>query len=420
MKKVLLLLLTSVFLSGCAAAEPAPEPTPAPVVFSAGSAAPDCAELTLTAVTAEDIPLFASLPELRRLTVTDTDDVLLLGALRAALPEETELICSPSLGGKRYSSDTEELAPGKAGLTAAELNAALPLFPKLRAADMRGAKLTTEEKLSVTAANPDVELHWTAELLGAEYDGFTEELDFSGTEMENADALEKALPLFPRLKKVIMCDCGIPDEEMDALNRRHADVRFVWTVYFGRVYHLRTDETRFIASLFENKQSNYSNLSNEEVMKLRYCTDMEALDVGHMTYSTCEFCRYMPKLKWLILADTNVEDISPLAGLQGLYYLELFVTQVKDATPLLSCPKLRHLNLCYCPTDPAPIMQMTDLERLWFMSPYLTYQNILDLEAALPDTHTELGRTGASTGGSWRRDPVYYQMRDAFDAFYLS
>ena len=33
------------------------------------------------------------------------------------------------------------------------------------------------------------------------------------------------------LKKIVMSDCGISNEEMDALNRKFDDVRVVWTVY---------------------------------------------------------------------------------------------------------------------------------------------------------------------------------------------
>ena len=257
---------------------------------------------------------------------------------------------------------------------------------------------------------------------GVEFSSYCEELDLSGVPVDDAGAaLEALLPQMPHLKTVIMSDCGVSDEDMAALNHRWENIRFLWTIYFGRCYYLRTDATSFIASLFEGKQSNYSDLSNEEVMKLRYCTDMVALDLGHMSFTTCEFVRDMPHLRYFIVADTPVEDLSPLAGLEELWYLEIFGSKATDISPLLECPSLRHLNISWCFVENAELLfEMPYLERLWYMSPALTWELYDELPLRLPDTELQLGMTGSAVGGTWRSHPAYFEMRDAFGVFYIS
>ncbi|MBQ2895560.1 MAG: hypothetical protein IJE26_02485 [Oscillospiraceae bacterium] len=322
------------------------------------------------------------------------------------------------LGGESVPIDVEALAP--AGVTAEELLEAAPLFTALRSLDLRGCAFENEELLRLREACPQAEITANISLYGQEFTTNVTELDFSGTPLEDAGELEALLPLLPELEKVIMSDCGIGNEEMDALNRRHENVRFVWTIYFGRAYYLRTDETAFIASLFQGKQSNYSNLRDEDVEVLKYCEDMVALDLGHMSFTNCEFVRNMPHLRYLILADTPVQDISPLAGLEELWYLELFNCRLNEIAPLLECPSLRHLNLCYLDVHDAELLaEMTELERLWYMSPYISREEYDWLLTILPDTEKQLGMTGSSTGGGWRSHPAYFEMRDAFGAFYI-
>ena len=52
-------------------------------------------------------------------------------------------------------------------------------------------------------------------------------------------------------------------------------------------------------------------------------------------------------MKVLILAANNITDITPLAKLENLEYLELFLNHISDLTPLEGLTHLRDLNLCY-------------------------------------------------------------------------
>ena len=151
---------------------------------------------------------------------------------------------------------------------------------------------------------------------------------------------------------------------------------------------------------------------------------MECIDLGHCWISHCEWAREMPNLRYLVLADTYVKDLSPLSGLKKLTYLELFVTPVRDYSPLLGCTGLEDLNLGYTYGDPTPIAQMTWLKNLWWGGihyvPWVNGQSpAAMLQHGLPDTKVTL-YAGSSTGMGWRNLPHYYEMRDKIGMYYMS
>jgi hypothetical protein len=128
----------------------------------------------------------------------------------------------------------------------------------------------------------------------------------------------------------------------------------------------------------------------------------------------------MPKLKYLVLADTRVRDITPLTGLKDLVFVELFLTAVKDYSPLLTCTGLEDLNLCYTHGDPEPVTRITWLKRLWWSGDWKA-------RAKYGDTFRENNpdgvfnfTTGSSTGEGWREGKHYYAMRDLIGMSYMT
>ena len=55
---------------------------------------------------------------------------------------------------------------------------------------------------------------------------------------------EEEIARLPRLKKIIMVDCGLKNEEMGYLQEQHPEVKFVWTVKIGP-HTIRTDVIGF-------------------------------------------------------------------------------------------------------------------------------------------------------------------------------
>ena len=343
-----------------------------------------------------------------------------LDAFVAAHPE---LPCAFSVRvwGQTLPGDSESLRfEGGAAGSYEELLAALQRFPKLKKLDLRDSDAAPSQLAKLLPLCEDVEMEYVIRLYGRIFTADAEQIDLSGVEVEDTAELEAAVGLMKNLKKVIMCDCGVPDEEMAALNERYENVRFVWTVYFS-VYALRTDTTYFCAS--DVPQLNYlaPELHDAQVAPIRYCTDLIALDLGHMHITDLSFLYNMPHLKYLILVEGWFHDITPIGSLEDLEYLEIFKNKINDISPLLNCKKLKHLNMCYTyGFDPEPLREMKSLERLWYVGTMLKEPLRSQLKVELPNCYCYFPYDDyqGSTGGGWRENEAYYEMRDVFGMYY--
>lgn len=236
-------------------------------------------------------------------------------------------------------------------------------------------------------------------------------LDLSGTQMTDTAELEALLPLFTDLEKVDMCGCGISNEDMWDLNQGHPDTLFVWEVQLGK-HLIRTDITYFMPYQYRYQ------VTDADADTLKYFTELICIDLGHMDISRTDYLAYMPKMQYLLMCDTPITDISYCALMKDLKYAELFMTNVKDFSPLLECKNLVDLNICYTyPEDPMIFAQMTQLENLWFRGE-LDHSIRQALREALPNTRMLFG-PGSSTGRGWRRLPNYYAMRDLLGMPYM-
>lgn len=297
-------------------------------------------------------------------------------------------------------------------LTVEEISAALPYLPNLTTVSLFETGLGQAEVESLQEAFPEITFHFDFALGDMTVRTDAEEIDISGVAI-TPEAIEDKLHFFPNLKKVIMCNCGISNEDMDTLNRRHEDIQFVWSVSLNGRATVRTDITGFITFKMGLKYFFEGELDN-----LRYCTELVALDLGHQKISNCDFVAYMPNLKYLVLADTTISDLTPLEGLENLEFLEIFLTNVQDYTPLLKLTNLKDLNLAWTYGDYKIIGQMPWLERVWWGGKWHNMNERAYLTEHCPDTKFEFD-DGESTGSGWRTGYLYYEMRDALGMFYM-
>ena len=143
---------------------------------------------------------------------------------------------------------------------------------------------------------------------------------------------------------------------------------------------------------------------------------MICIDLGHMSIHDIEFVRFMPHLRYLILAHSTVLDITSISDCKELVFLELDWTGIKDYTPLLGCTALEDLNLGNTYGDSAPIKQMTWLKNLWWIGRSASFYT--DMEEALPNTHKEF-HAKYTVGNGWRELKNYYDMRDLLGMEYM-
>lgn len=362
----------------------------------------------------EALPL---LPKLERLGLTgslpEIDELL---DLRAAFPE-VQLLCELNLWGQELHTDYRTLDFTGVSVNPQELSRMLPLFSCAEKVILSGTTLTVAQYQTLTSENPDILFQCDVEINGTVCSTDATELDISGTQITVEEA-ERLISFFPNLTKLVMSDCGIDDEAMDALNRKYPDIQIVWTVMVG-LFSVRTDSIIFYPAGIDQ----FHLPNNEELQKLRYCTELVAVDIGHSAATDCSWLAYTPKVKYLIMADTDISDISPVANLKDLVYLEVFNTDITDYTPLLACTKLQDLNIGQTYGDIEPLRQMTWLHNLQWHPiqdhPVLGPQ-AKELIEQLPDTNITLKTRRKNIGGPWRYLPQYYVFREILNAGFFN
>ena len=333
--------------------------------------------------------------------------------IRSTFPQ---LMVSSSvfIGDTPYPYDTEELNLSGSGLSIDALLSCLSAFPNLKTVDLHGCGYSTEDMQRLYDAYPDMDFLWTLSVYGRQLESSVESIDFSNRKIDDAfSELKEKIPFFRRLKTVDISFCGLSDEECDALNKTFPDVDIVWTVtvYGNRKFLVRTDAKAFSTALRAN--STY-HISTKGSKSLKYCTKMEALDIGHNNIHEIEFVENMPNLRILIVAGCGVKDISCLKNLEHLEYLELFANDIKDLSPLAGKDSLLDLNISRNKiTDLTPLYSCKNLDRLW-----ASYNPLKDgqeeaIRAQFPDTTFNF-TVYSPTQGGWREHDRFVAMRNFF------
>lgn len=249
-------------------------------------------------------------------------------------------------------------------------------------------------------------------ILGEIHASNESELYFNQYQIDDLTAFINALLQFTNLQKVEMCDTNLSNEEMAGLRDLFPAVKFVWVVNVAG-FRLRTDTVAF-STMFTGY--GWGPETSADFEALKYCTDLEALDIGHHSITDLSFMKDLTKLKILIIAINKIEDISVLANMTELTYLELFLNKITDLTPLENLVNLEHLNLCHNKTlgDIEPILHYPNLKRLWISYCNLTNEEIARIRDAYPGAQLEF-EVYESVQAGWRSTEVYPRMRNVFN-----
>lgn len=368
----------------------------------------DTTALTLTSLKTEEIPLLAYLPQLKTVDATACPDHDALLALQKAYPNCSVRYSVP-LDGQKWPENTTVMDLSAAAPEA--LDQALSYLGAVTQVTIQHPIEDAPAMLALKENYPDIAFTYSFRLLDKTVSTKDTFLDLSGVSLKDTAALEAALPHFDKLEKVDMCGCGLSDDAMSALNKAHPDTLFVWEVYFGE-NAVRTDITYFMPYQLHYK------ITDKDADTLKHLTQLLCLDLGHMEISRSDYLQYMTKMKYLLLGQTPITDISGCANMPDLIYAELFMTEIKDFSPLTACKKLEDLNVCFTkPTDPSVFCQMPQLKSLWFRGNYdkAVYNQ---LKQGLPNTNIAFD-PGTATEGGWRKLQNYYDMRDLLGMPYM-
>ena len=245
-----------------------------------------------------------------------------------------------------------------------------------------------------------------------------QEIDLGKNTVSNSEykSFYAFLSKLPELKKVDMYATRIPARRINELTAKFPDVEFGWTMAVGD-HSVRTDITAF-STRHSDRAGRHKN---EDFQLLKYCKNLQALDIGHNAVTDLSFLYDLPKLKVLIVVDNYFQDITPIASLKDLEYLEIFYNDVRDISALTRLTKLIDLNICFNRIkDISPLKEMTFLKRLW-LSQYNSHNPTKKPDPAAVDeiraalTNTLIDSTAkSSVENGWRDHPHYAIVREMF------
>lgn len=376
-------------------------------------------------LTDETVKALAAFDDLREADLKDCAwDAETLLKLLEAYPE-TEFAYTVPLGSGSMDKTVQELTVS-ADTEVSQLETALSLLPQVEKVDLHEAGYTEEEAKALIEAYPNIVFACTLTFLDRRWETTgMEELDLSGTQVSDPAQVEEAMRCIHDLGKLVLSDCGLTDEQLDALNREYPDTRIVWTVRMGP-HKLRTDAEAFSTfnrakhiskvdppDVVASKRSTY-RLTTEDIRVLRYCTDLIALDLGHNNIDDISVLENCPHMQYLIIADNFLTDISVVTQLKELIYVEFFMNTITDVSPFAELENLLDLNLCTNNiSDFSPLYGLRNLERLWYWNNKVTAEQEKEIAAALPDCLCEAHCDG-DTGSGWREHERYFVMRKLF------
>lgn len=294
----------------------------------------------------------------------------------------------------------------------------LKVFTNLKTVNLYNQNLTVDEKVTLQKQFKNVSFKWSVTVLGENVDNNIETLDLSNKKIPNLEEFKKELSLLPNLKKLDMSNTNLTNEQLGVLRTEFPNTRIDWVVHLGK-WSLKTDAVAFSVLIYKY---DYRRMTSADIQVLKYCTELQALDLGHQSIEDISVIGdYLPNLRVLILADNKIKDITPIGKLKHLHYLELFMNDITDSTPLKNCRELVDLNISfnYRFSDISGIMDLPLLERLWLISDRISADSYKQIREKYPNV--KLITTGnGSTNSGWRTHERYYAMIDMYKNNYIS
>lgn len=204
------------------------------VPLSGGSRPSSAESLSLSSLSADDIPLFACFPNLKSIDASGCADYEALLALRSAYPA-LDLTAFVTVGGKAVPMDAQR-AVLRADTPLAELLETLPFLPELYRVSFTGGAVSYEMQDALTAAFPALSFRWDVEVLGVTASSAAKELSFAGQTLtaQDVNTLCDNLFRFPALERIDLTGCGLTAEQIKAVRSASGAVTVYELELFGK------------------------------------------------------------------------------------------------------------------------------------------------------------------------------------------
>lgn len=257
-------------------------------------------------------------------------------------------------------------------------------------------------------AYPDITFHYNFTLFGQRLSINDPQMIFDEVPIGNdgVPKIRAALDVMKHCSYVVLDSCKIDDSVMAQLRDDYPEKEIVWRIFVDR-YSLLTNEEMIRMT---------AKLTDENTKPLKYCTKVKYLDINYNVLTDISFVSYMPELECAILNLTQVSDLSPLTNCQKLLWLELFsCSKLEDISCLAEIKSLKYLNIAQTDVSDISCLDNLPLERFVCTKSKVTNKSFEAFVNKHPDCMAV--NKNSTVGYGWRynepnqSDPFEYYLK---------
>lgn len=216
------------------------------VPFQGGKISSDVSDLTISALTEEDIRVLKSyFPNLKKINASACQDYAMLASLTEQLPG-CMVDYRVELGGATASPDVDKLVLEAGSFDYDLLMSNLIYLTSLQSIHFPKAELTVEQQAALAEQYPNIAVTSTVEILGEEYDSSTTVLDLSAMSSADVKSIAEKLAMLPNLSEVQLMSASnasrLTLQDVQTLNLAAPDVVFHYAFEFYGISISSTDE----------------------------------------------------------------------------------------------------------------------------------------------------------------------------------
>lgn len=226
--------------------------------------------------------------------------------------------------------------------------------------------LTFEDVDKLQTALPHIRFHYSFSLLGRTVSTGDDEILFKNQNFGDAQETEirKALKILDHTR-FVLDNCGYSNETLAKLREDfRGGAKVVWRVWFGK-------ENRYTTLTDDDTIRAVYNVTDDTCGPMKYLEDVKYMDLGHNEYLTdFSFVGYMPELEVLIGSGSAVTDLTGIENCKKLTWLELASChKLENIEPLAGCDGLKYLNISYSKVKNLEPLDALKLERFVYLNP---------------------------------------------------
>ena len=392
------------------------------VPFQGTHYASDSQQLQINSLAAEDIEILANFfPDLKKIVADNCRDYDQLEALVDRLPG-VEVTYKVDLGGvSPYHWDVSGVLMNHPDAYSFEgLMENLKHLTLLQKIDFKNADFTPEQMTQLQEAYPGIQMTFTAEILGKEYDVSTKSMDLSDLTPDQVDEVASRLGILTALEDVELMQASgttrLALADVKKLVEAAPQAKFHYVFDFYGMTLATTDEEvvikgikveddnfeanlrmaldvmsgckRFVLDAKGQYDKMWKKTSNEALAQIREdyrdklkfvwrvyfgengssLTDAEVLRAVYgVTDDNSKDMIYCENVRFLDLGHNEFLDYMDfLSGMKDLEVAILSGAPLKDLTPIKECKNLKFLEIANCMYIPdiSPLKECTQLEML--------------------------------------------------------